>query len=116
MAIYKGNRGFVKVNASQSCEILNWTVYIEYDRPDMTQVASTYQQTGLGLIRGGGSFESYVSFARTSLTFDIQLKQDNGLNITGKAQLTRFENRNPADGLITYKYDFIFNGDEFTIT
>lgn len=109
MSVFRGNSGYVNLG-TQQCEIAEWRARIEYDRPDITPITSEYSVTGLGLTRGSGSITSYVWLGSTPNTFTITLHATNGKTVTGSAQLTTTELVTPAEGFLTYEYEFIFTG------
>lgn len=120
MAILVGNYGNITINASAICEITEWTINVEIDRPDVTEIDSLFRQYGRGLTKGSGSFVSleYVPNMNYPLfrtaTFRTSQNAVDSIDVTGNIVVTKTTPRVSVDGLITWTYEFLFT-DAFTI-
>jgi len=117
MAILTGNYGQIVLDAASICEITEWTVTIETARPDVTGIASLNEERGRGLTKGYGSFVSLDQITAMQEYYDIvatfSTSQDSGdsVDISGNIQTTKQSPRVSVDGLITWTYEFVFNGE-----
>jgi len=121
MAILVGNNGSIVLASTTYCGITEWTVTVETDRPEVTEIKSQVRQYGRGLTKGYGSFVSLDHIDYTEYPYDIAavfnttvVALDN-TSVNGNIQITKSTARVSVEGIINWTYEFIFNGG-ITIT